>query len=218
MFMAALTTVFFTYVRSTYLASIAVLIVIASFYRHWRRPIIFSFAVVALVGLLGWSEISQTPAFSGRILNLATFNERTLLFSSQMDALIKSPLVGYGVETARYMGTIWDQVFSSHNTFVTLLLGFGIVGAAPFFLALLSVVSNSVRLFRLLPSDHPGCRFLASTWAVMLAYITVANSVDFTVIPVAPMMFYVAAGLAMNADRLFGVHLTNQIHPIRSGE
>jgi len=104
----------------------------------------------------------------------------------------ESPVWGYGLQANRLVGEqYWaarggptDSSFSSHNTFFSLVLPFGVLGAFPWFGMLVAVAMGAWKHRR-----HPNAPMLLALLMLFFAYTVGANIVG-------NVLFYVVLGIA----------------------
>ena len=103
---------------------------------------------------------------------------RDRLISISLDLFVESPVWGYGLQANHAVGERWregrgldgDAPFSPHNTFLALLVSFGVVGSVPWFAMFASVGVRSWKHRR-----SPEGALLVSLLAFFMVYMVFGN-------------------------------------------
>ena len=148
---------------------------------RWTRLLV----LVAALILLGLTSASFLQIASDGLLTRweSTFEGTSLggrdrLASISFGLFLESPLWGYGLQANHAVGERWrgergmdgDAPFSPHNTFLALLVSFGIVGAVPWFAMFASVGAQSWRHRR-----SQGGALLVSLLVLFSVYMVFGN-------------------------------------------
>jgi len=212
LFVGIFITVALTYVRAAYLAVGALWLMMLLFTRQYRRELIL---LVLVGGVLVYYKLplilERFPGFVTRVQDVdavhTTMFHREQIFRMQLYYWLQSPFIGHGLEIAREVGPI-----RSHNTFMTLLMGLGMIGALPFLLGILAIVGSSITMYRRLPPHHPGRQMIPYLWGAVLVYLIQANSVDLSLSPHVTSYFFLSLGLLAQVER-YGTEETSTGRP-----
>ena len=202
-------TVPLTLVRSVWIAGGLLFLLEVVGFKRARANLLIA-ASIFLATIFYASSNPDLPLQSyltGRGLEIGiAFDQRLELLQTAWHSFLSSPLVGFGFEEARYQGSQAGLTrVASHNTFLTMLCGFGLVGMTPLILAWAAVLINSVRDYFRLSAGHWGREWLFAAWGALLVFFVVASSVDFTIIPVGLMYFYMVMGLLTRTTEICGI-------------
>ena len=194
-------TVPLTLVRSTWVAGgLLFLLEMVGFKRmRVNLLIIGTFLVVIIWYISSRTDLPLGQSLVRRVLSQqlqVPFDHRVELSRTAWESFLRSPIAGVGLEEARYQGSLLGvQGVHSHNTFLTILSGIGLIGVAPLVLAWAVILVSSIRDYFRLPAGHWGREWLFALWGAVLVFFVVASAVDFTIIPVALTFFYMVMGL-----------------------
>ena len=197
----AAVTVPFTLVRSTWVAGgLLFLLEMVGFKRMRVNLLIIGAFLVIIIGYISSrTDLPLGQSLVRRVLSQqlqVPFDHRVELSRTAWESFLRSPIAGVGLEEARYQGSLLGvQGVHSHNTFLTILSGIGLIGVAPLVLAWAVILVSSIRDYFRLPAGHWGREWLFALWGAVLVFFVVASAVDFTIIPVALVFFYLVMGL-----------------------
>ena len=146
-------------------------------FEMWKKPEWFTAKlcyIIAIVVFVFVVILGMQSAFSivieGILQKDITFTGRTILWASAVSYIIKSPLVGYGLEQAAVTGaklyrfTVYD---SCHNFILDLLYQNGIIG---FFLILVLFISTAKKV-----DNHISYKYNVLFTMCIFAYAVMIN-------------------------------------------
>ena len=195
----AVVTVPLTLVRSTWVAGGLLFLLEMVGFKRMRVNLLRIGVILAIIIFYISSRpdllLGQSLARRARTQQ-AQLDYRVEMTQTAWESFTRSPVVGFGLKESRMQGSIRGLgVRSSHNTFLTVLSGTGLVGMVPLVLAWAVILASSIRDYFRLPAGHWGREWLFALWGAALVFFVVASAVDFTIIPVALVFFYVVMGL-----------------------
>jgi len=205
LFLTTLLGNFFCYNRGAWLA-LAVGLVVLLLERRYRRILLPIILLGALVGLVYWQIISETPVVSERLSNVSSLRFRLDLLEVSSQIIRDHPLFGVGVGNFAYYfleyGGHWETLAfdlpTPHNTFITILTTMGLVSLTPYALIFismsLSLLSKWVRFRGDVRVDRA---LLVSGLAVVAVYTVSSAAVDLYVNVFNSLIFFLITGTMM---------------------
>jgi O-antigen ligase len=200
--------IYITYKRTAWVALVVILFVMQWFYPQFRR--IFYVLLLVFVVVLGatWGTVSQSVVFTDRINSkVSTTEGRTDGWNAAIDLWSRQPLFGYGHGNYRTVAEkkgVADAALE--NEHVSVLFGAGLVGFVPYVAWYISILRDSVYLFRPIPQRgakkpriYVDRDLIVVFWGVLLAYIINYTTTTAGVFPVT-MVFYVLAGTLVGSQ------------------
>lgn len=191
---------YFTYTRGPILAIAVVGVIMPLLASRARWPSLLIFAAVGILVFAAWNQISSSESYQERLGVGSTVTIRVELQDLSLELFRQKPLFGWGYNTfdqAKLTPSIRNpniEAFSSHDTFLTVLVELGVTGL------ILLVLPWAVISWRAITAAWRG---LADTWIVGASvgavgvYVIGALTYDtrFFYISAAP---WIALGLARN--------------------
>ncbi|MDY7076291.1 MAG: O-antigen ligase family protein [Chloroflexota bacterium] len=204
-----LVAIYLTYKRTAWLALVVILLVIQWFYPQFRR-LFFILLLVALV-VLGatWNTVGQSVVVTDRIgSNSSTIEARTDGWKAAINLWARNPLFGYGLgnygAVAKRAGVDDTALENEH---LSILFGAGLIGFVPYSAWLLSILRDSIRLFR--RKRHNGTarleidqNLIVIFWGVFLGYLINYSTTVANVFPVT-VVFYLLTGAIVGSQARF---------------
>jgi hypothetical protein len=200
----ALPAQFFTYTRAGVIATVLVSAVLVAF-RPRARLGAAGVACVALVILLAnWGSVSGSTVYQERASDVANVSGRLIQSRAALDLAADRPLLGWGYgqyDAAKNTlelspGALPDRslyAYTSHNTFLTVLVELGIVGIVALLLPWAIVISRTFRSIR----THSGFPqwFTLSLLGVVAVVAATALTIDMRFFAFVPGLAWIAVGL-----------------------
>ena len=204
---------FFTFTRGGILATLAVTAVLVAM----RPRIRVAAAVLAVLAIFvvwfNWGEISNSSLYQQRAADTHNVQGREAQDRAALQLAAERPLLGWGNgqydeaknRTALYAGSLSSSVYgyTSHNTFLTILVELGIAGLVLAFLPWLIVVWSTVRRFSFMP--YPSW-YTLSLLAIIAVVVLTAQTTDMRFFSFVPTLAWCAVGLLRRG-------LSNQASP-----
>ena len=172
-----------------------------------RQLLVLAAALIVLtVGFGAYFQSASTLLLNRwqSALDGTQLGARDELIAVSYSLFTESPVWGYGLQANRLVGEqYWaargvsdESSFSPHNTFFSLLLPLGVVGAFPWFGMVLAVAMGAWKHRR-----HPNAPMLLALLTLFFAYTVGANIVG-------SVLFYVVLGLAAGLPHWAGTSAT----------
>ena len=165
-FLVGLPALFLTLTRGPLIAAGAVGLLILLSRARSRWPAVLGGIVVALVVGGLWGSIISTSLYKNRFSNQSNVQERVILTRWSFELAGRKPILGWGygsfdkVKNAASLSTAGSPIpfsvaiyYTSHNTFLTILVELGGVGILLLLVPWLVVARSSLRLFARRPSS-----------------------------------------------------------------
>lgn len=171
-----------------------------------RRTRVVGVAAMMLVALslvALWPKIESSSVYQNRVRQSSNVQERLGLQRVSIRLAEKRPILGWGYgsfdRVKYYVPANWGTIplkqalqYTSHNTFLTVLVEYGSVGLVLFSLPIGVVIARSVRRARKVPPD----RWLyVACGAGILVIVVTAGTVDFRFFSFVPMLAWMLLGL-----------------------
>lgn len=193
---------FFTYTRGGVVATVAVTAVLVAL-RPRARVVAAILAILAIfVVWFSWGEISSSSLYQQRAANSYNVQGREAQGKAALQLAAERPLFGWGygqydeakTGAALYTGTLSESVYryTSHNTYLTILVELGVAGLAIAFLPWLIVVWSTVRRFSSTP--YPSW-YTLSLLAIVGVVVLTALTTDMRFFSFVPALAWSAVGL-----------------------
>jgi O-antigen ligase len=195
---------FFTFTRGCILATFVVASVVAFVPRRTRVPALGVALVAAIAVAASWGTITQSSLYQKRASNQENVSGRFVMARAALDLVEEKPVLGWGygqydfakgtLETST--GSLSEEslyAYTSHNTFLTIVVELGIVGLLVLVLPWAIVVAQSIRQAR------AGIGFPAwltvSLIGTLAVYVLAALTSDTRFFSFVPATAWVAIGL-----------------------
>jgi O-antigen ligase len=195
---------FFTYTRGCIVATFLVASAIALLHRRSRLPAVGVACVAATILVASWGTLTQSSLYQQRASNQMNVSGRFVQARAAIDLISGKPILGWGygqydeaktrLDTSS--GNLPEQslyFYTSHNTFLTILVELGIVGLIILLLPWAIVVGKTLRRARA-PSGFAGW-LTVSLVAVIAVYVLTALTTDMRFFSFVPALSWVAVGL-----------------------
>jgi len=200
----ALPALFFTFTRGCILATLLVAPVVLLLSRR-ARPYVVGGAFVALTILVAsWGSITQSSIYQERASNRENVSGRYVMARAALDLVSEKPMAGWGYgQYDKAKGTLETSTgslpeeslydYTSHNTFLTIVVELGIVGLSALLLPWAIVVGANLRRTRA-QAGFP--RWLTvSLIATLAIYVLASQTSDMRFFSFVPALAWVAVGL-----------------------
>jgi O-antigen ligase len=201
---ATLPALYFTYTRGPILATFAVVVVLIVARPRMRLVAAGVAATAALVVALNWGQISGSSLYRtrgpGETVNVRT---RLVLSEASLHLAAQRPILGWGygqfdtVKNSESFNTgtlpskqLYD--YTSHDTYLTILVELGAVGLALFLLPLILVAAMTLRALRWTTTSK---WFSISLLGVLGVVALTAFTTDMRFFSFVPALAWIAAGL-----------------------
>ncbi len=195
--------IFFTYTRAGVIATVVVTAILVAT-RPRARVIGAALAVLAaFVLFIGWGDISRSSLYQQRASDVANVQGRSVIAKASLELATERPLVGWGYgqfdEAKRNVDIDTGSVsqaslyrYTSHNTYLTILVELGVIGFVLAFLTWLIVVWSTIRRLPTMP--YPPW-FTHSLLAMIGVVALTALTTDMRFFSFVPGLAWVAVGL-----------------------
>jgi hypothetical protein len=194
---------FFTYTRSGMVATVAVASVLIAMRPRTR---VIGAGVAVLSGLVvwaSWGEISSTSLYQQRAANTVTVGLRQVQSQAALDLAAQRPFLGWGYgqydeaksNLQRSTGSLPEESlydYTSHNTFLTILVELGVAGLVVLFLPWIIVL---YRTLRGLGSTRYPRWFTLGLLGIVGVFALTAFSTDMRFFSFVPALAWIAVGL-----------------------
>ena len=198
----AVPALFFTFTRGGILASVVVTAVLLAMRQRVRILAAVLAILAAFLVWFSWGEISSNPLYRERAANVGNVRGREAQNKAALQLAAERPLLGWGYgqynevknRRALYTGPMSAAVYgyTSHNTFLTILVELGIVGLVLAFLPWLIVVWSVIRRFSSMP--YPSW-YLLSLLAIVGVVVLTAQTTDMRFFSFVPALAWICIGL-----------------------
>ena len=173
--------VFLSILRSSWIATMGAMLVLATTIPRLRRRLFIS--GVLAVGLMSLLIADQyiPPQFLGKALDARTYYERLVLQTVQTESILTSPVVGHGPGQALRMHVPEISSFglSSHNGYLTLWMETGMIGLVLYSLPTGLLLLRSLRVAGQLPErGWNGRQALGGLWATQVVFLITFAAID----------------------------------------
>lgn len=195
---------FFTYTRGCIIATFLVASVVALLPRRSRLAAVGAACVAATILVASWGTLTQSSLYQQRASNQMNVSGRFVQARAAIDLISAKPILGWGhgqydeaktrLDTSS--GNLPEQslyFYTSHNTFLTILVELGILGLIILLLPWAIVVGKNLRRARA-PSGFPGW-LTVSLMAILAVYALTALTTDMRFFSFVPSLSWVAVGL-----------------------
>lgn len=193
---------FFTFTRGGILATVAVTAALVAM-RPRVRVVAAVLAIFAIfMAWFSWGDISSSSVYQQRAANTYNVRGRQAQNEAGLQLAAERPLLGWGYgqydeaknRTASYRGPLSASVYgyTSHNTFLTILVEIGIAGLVLAFLPWLIVVWSTIRRFSSMP--YPSW-YVLSLLAIIAVVVLTAQTTDMRFFSFVPALAWSAVGL-----------------------
>jgi len=201
---ATLPALYFTYTRGPILATLAVVVLLITARPRMRLVAAGVAAVAALVIAVSWGQISGSSLYRtrgpGETVNVRT---RLVLSEASLHLAAQRPILGWGygqfdtVKNSESFNTgnlpskqLYD--YTSHDTYLTILVELGIVGLALFLLPLILIAAMTLRALRWTTTSK---WFSISLLGVLGVVSLTAFTTDMRFFSFVPALSWIAVGL-----------------------
>ena len=198
----ALPALFFTYTRGGVVATILVTAVLVAMRRRVRVVAAVLAMLAAFLVWFSWGEISSNPLYRERAANVGNVRGREAQNRAALQLAAEKPLLGWGYgqydeaknRRALYTGPMSTTVYgySSHNTFLTILVETGVVGLVLAFLPWAIVAWSTLRRFSSMP--YPTW-YTLSLLAIVGVIVLTALTTDMRFFSFVPGLAWICIGL-----------------------
>ena len=148
--------------------------------RHWRY-ILFAIPALLLVG--SWARFLESVLAGKSVEQVVTLHNRFGIWVDGWDLFIQRPLLGYGLNLAT---RLYGVVGSSHNAYIEVLLGGGILGAGALFFGCLVILRDLRRSVKRRATGSLGCYIATVVYLIngvsapTIGYILTPHGIAFT--------------------------------------
>lgn len=202
-----------TFFRGAWIAAAAVLVLSLGLRPKRYARLVGLTALVAVVGAVGFTQISDSSGLGNRIQDTRNISGRFATYTQGFKVFESSPLVGVGIaqfsvaqenlETSSIGGV--QAVATAHNSYLNVLGEQGILGFAPF-LALTWAIWRLIRAFRLNARERSDSLLGAAAAGAAIGYLIM--SMELTTLLSATSNSFFAIVLGLVAARLDVIHRT----------
>jgi O-antigen ligase len=200
----ALPALFFTYTRAGVVATVLASAALVAF-RPRTRVVAAGFAFAGLILLVAnWGSISSSTVYEQRAADSSNVSGRLIQSRAALELTEARPFLGWGYgqyDAAKNTlevssGNLPERslyAYTSHNTFLTILVELGIVGLAVLLLPWTIVAWRTVRTIRS-PSGYPQW-FTLGLLAILAVVMVTALTTDMRFSAFVPGLAWIAVGL-----------------------
>jgi O-Antigen ligase len=197
--------VFLSLTRAPLLAAAVVCVLIVAFRSRSRWPGILGLSMAGMLLIVAWGLLASTSLYKNRFANVSNIQGRAVLDKLSLELAGRKPVVGWGYgnfdhvkNTVRVnLGSsplppsfVFD--YTSHNTFLTVLVELGGVGLA---LLLAPWIVTSAHALRRAREPSPGRWILIAAVGMIGVWIVDAGTADMRFFPFLSALPWLAAGL-----------------------
>jgi O-antigen ligase/polysaccharide polymerase Wzy-like membrane protein len=193
---------FFTYTRGGILATVVVTVVLVATRPRLRVLAAVLALLVSFVVWFSWGQISSNQLYAHRFANVGNVQGREAQNQAALELASERPILGWGygryneVKNSKmpYAGPLSASVYkyTSHNTYLTILVELGIVGLVVAFLPWAIVVGSVIRRFASMP--YPTW-YTVSLIAVVGVVVLTAQTTDMRFFSFVPALAWCCVGL-----------------------
>jgi O-antigen ligase len=198
----ALPALFFTYTRGGIVATVLVTAALVAMRPRLR---VLAGVLVVLAGFVvwfSWGQITSNPLYQQRVAEAYNVQGREAQNKAALELASERPLLGWGygrydeVKNANtpYAGPLASSVYryTSHNTYLTILVELGITGLVLAYLPWLVVTSSAVRRFSSMPYPR---WYTLSLLAIVAVVMLTAFTTDMRFFSFVPGLAWCSVGL-----------------------
>jgi O-antigen ligase len=199
------------------------LVMIGIIYLLLQRKFLWVFGILLMVATLltQFSVVSSYFMRGQTMERFSSLNDRSYVWSSSWLAFLDSPLTGYGYFAGERIAlkaalehSYPDEIHlaSSHNTFLAVLLGTGLVGFVPFIATFLLLGWRIVLHFQSARYHHGALyntlayEFLALFLLLMFASLTLSSMIYIAIgvrnLPLLPLLVFAGLPVALRGETL----------------
>jgi len=195
---------FFTYTRGGMIATITVASVLIAMRPRTRAIGAGAAVLAALLVWANWGDISNNSLYQQRAADTVNVTGRLVQDQAALDLTAQRPLLGWGYgqydeakKGVEFLspGSLSERslyYYTSHNTFLTILVELGVAGVAILFLPWLIVVGRTLR--RLGSAPNPEW-FTLSLLGILGVYVLTSFTTDMRFFSFVPALAWIAVGL-----------------------
>jgi O-antigen ligase len=189
---------FFTYKRAAWLAMVATVFVMQSFYPQFRRLFIVLLIVVIIAVNFNWDRISTSTVYTARIHSQSSTKEgRTDGWKHALEFWSANPLLGYGFRQYRNLARAAgyrDKAVESE--YLDILVSSGLVGFLPYVGLLLLMAYDGLQHYRGRVADGLADQDLVAVfWGILVGYAITISTAIVTCLVIPSMLFAVAGAI-----------------------
>jgi len=181
--------------------AVALLLLLARARSRW--PSILAVILAALVLAAAWGSIRSTTFYKDRLSNVTNIQSRQLINRWSLELAGRKPLLGWGygsfdrVKNSANLSSgslprAWGIYYTSHNTFLTILVELGGVGLALLLVPWLVVAGSAIRRVRF---PTPERWAFIGLIGILAIWIVNAGTIDMRFFPFACTLPWLAVGL-----------------------
>jgi O-antigen ligase len=192
----------FTVTRAPIIAVAAVLVPALALRRSSVRAAGGIVAIGLMIVLIAtWGRLESTPLYRERVSDTTNISHRAALDRLSLEVAADRPILGWGYgsfdQVKEKLGsqesqlTAAERAYTSHNTFLTVLVELGAVGIA--FLLAPWLIIAAAAMGRLRTDSAP---WMIVAWVgVVVVYVITAATIDMRFFSVVPALAWIAVGL-----------------------
>lgn len=199
----AVPALFFTYTRGGMIATVAVASLLIAPRRQARRIAAGAAVCAAIFLWANWSEVSSSSLYQQRAADVVNVRGRQIQAEAALDLAAQRPLLGWGygqydeakTKSEVDTGSLSEEAlyfYTSHNTFLTILVELGIAGIVLAFLPWLIIVGQTVQ--KPFATSYPVWYTLSLVGVIGVVVIT-AFTTDMRFFSFVPALAWIAVGL-----------------------
>lgn len=197
---------FLCFNRGAWLALAMALLLMMVFAREYRRYLLPVILIAAIIGVLRWQAISESPLVTERLINVSGVRFRLTMLEASQKMIREHLLFGVGFENFGYYyllyGGHWEtlayDVPTPHNSYLLVFTTMGLVCFIPYVLIFLSMFVQIGTMLRRAGRDtRIDKALLVAGWAVIAVYTVSAASVDLFINFFTSLVFFVIMGTIM---------------------
>lgn len=194
---------YFTYTRGGVLATVVIVGLVVGLRPRTRAVVAGAALVLALGAFVGWGDISKSSVYQQRATDTENISGRLLQSRAALDLTLEKPAFGWGYgqyDRAKNnlqlsSGNLSETslfYYTSHDTFLTILVELGILGLALFLLPWLVV---ALRTFRERETLAYPTWFTLSLLGTVGIYLITAVTTDMRFSSFVPALAWLSVGL-----------------------
>jgi O-antigen ligase len=195
--------VYMTYNRASWLSVVITLLVFMALRPRMRRLLLPVLLVLAMLALIFWQSVINSPAVNERLLEDSSLGFRSEVAQLALDMARDDPLLGLGyynfgpIAKERYgwdPAPIFGEYPPAHNTLMFILVSGGLAALLPYIAWFVLVARQGAKRYLASAGDEETRDVLAAGAALLLLYFAASATFDAVEAPKMNLIFWTAIG------------------------
>jgi O-antigen ligase len=195
--------VYMTYNRASWLSVVITLLVFMALRPRMRRLLLPVLLVLAILALIFWQSVINSPAVNERLLEDSSLGFRSEVAQLALDMARDDPLLGLGyynfgpIAKERYgwdPAPIFGEYPPAHNTLMFILVSGGLAALLPYIAWFVLVARQGAKRYLASAGDEETRDVLAAGAALLLLYFAASATFDAVEAPKMNLIFWTAIG------------------------